>query len=53
MATPPVHSPPPPLDSAAFDVLYRHLKGTASWGASDRRGALNHITPVQVTGCGP
>jgi hypothetical protein len=38
----------PSLNEAEFDELYRRLKATAIWGASDRRGALNYITSVQV-----
>ena len=34
----------PDLSSADFDVLYQRLRGQASWGPADRRGALNHIT---------
>ncbi len=37
-----------PISPAEFDELYRRLKGKANWGASDRRGALNHITSAQV-----
>lgn len=29
-------------------ALYRRLRNAADWGASDRRGALNYITPAQV-----
>jgi kynurenine formamidase len=36
------------LNAAEFDELYRRLKAKAIWGASDRRGALNYITSVQV-----
>ena len=31
-----------------FAALFRRLKSTADWGAADRRGALNHITPAHV-----
>jgi kynurenine formamidase len=34
--------------AAAFRSLYRRLEQTSRWGASDRRGALNNITPAQV-----
>jgi kynurenine formamidase len=36
------------LDAAAFRSLFRHLEQTSTWGTSDRRGALNNITPAQV-----
>jgi kynurenine formamidase len=36
------------LDAADFRSLYRHLEQTSTWGTSDRRGALNNITPAQV-----
>jgi kynurenine formamidase len=42
------HDAPPPLSSAEFDALYHRLKRTARWGPSDRRGALNNITPSEV-----
>jgi putative cyclase len=42
------HDGPPPLSSAEFDALYHRLKRTARWGPSDRRGALNNITPSEV-----
>ena len=48
MATPARPSKSPPLDSAEFAALHRRLKGATSRGASDRRGALNNLTPVQV-----
>jgi kynurenine formamidase len=38
------------LDAAAFRSLYRHLEQTSEWGTSDRRGALNNITPARVLG---
>ncbi len=38
----------PDLSGADFDVLYQRLRGQAQWGTTDRRGALNHITPGRV-----
>ena len=38
----------PDLSSADFDALYQRLRGQASWGPADRRGALNHITPGRL-----
>jgi kynurenine formamidase len=38
----------PAFGRAEFDALYRRLRGMARWGRSDRRGALNHITPATV-----
>jgi hypothetical protein len=37
-----------PLDRGAFDALYRTLEARNPWGASDRRGALNYISPAHV-----
>src|SRR5438067_6908825 len=36
------------LDAAAFRSLYRHVEQASLWGTSDRRGALNNITPAHV-----
>jgi kynurenine formamidase len=36
------------LSAADFGALYERLRGRASWGADDRRGALNHITPARL-----
>ena len=36
------------LDSEAFDALFRRLAARNPWGPSDRRGALNYITPESV-----
>ena len=36
------------MDAADFSALYQRLRRAASWGLSDRRGALNNITPAQV-----
>jgi kynurenine formamidase len=41
-------SQPPPLDPVQFSALYHRLRDASDWGASDRRGALNNITPAQV-----
>jgi len=38
------------LDAAAFRSLYRRLEQRSAWGTSDRRGALNNITPAHVLG---
>jgi kynurenine formamidase len=38
----------PGLDPAGFEALYERLRRHAGWGAADRRGALNHITPAIV-----
>jgi kynurenine formamidase len=38
----------PQLSAAEFRDLYSRLAHTASWGASDRRGALNNITSARV-----
>ena len=36
------------MSAASFRALYDRLRGQARWGAEDRRGALNHITPQRV-----
>jgi kynurenine formamidase len=36
------------MSAASFHALYERLCGHAQWGADDRRGALNHITPARV-----
>ena len=36
------------LSSASFHTLYEQLRGQVRWGADDRRGALNHITPARL-----
>src|SRR5918995_3917665 len=38
----------PQLSAAEFRDLYSRLAHAASWGASDRRGALNNISAAQV-----
>ncbi len=38
----------PDLTSGDFGELYARLRGRAPWGAEDRRGALNHITPGRL-----
>jgi kynurenine formamidase len=38
----------PVLDAAEFEALYRRLRQVPSWGAADRRGALNYLTPERV-----
>jgi kynurenine formamidase len=37
------------LSADGFAALYQRLRGRARWGADDRRGALNHITPARLT----
>jgi kynurenine formamidase len=36
------------LSAAEFKALYERLRGQARWGADDRRGALNNITPARL-----
>ena len=36
------------MSAASFRALYERLRGQAQWGAADRRGALNHITPARL-----
>src|SRR4051794_11058157 len=31
-----------------FATLFRRLRATIDWGTADRRGALNHITPLHI-----
>ncbi len=38
----------PTLDAAAFEALYLRLRQVPGWGPTDRRGALNHLTPERV-----
>jgi kynurenine formamidase len=38
----------PALDAAEFEALYLRLRRVPAWGAGDRRGALNHLTPERV-----
>ena len=38
----------PKMSAASFHALYERLRGQAQWGAADRRGALNHITPERL-----
>jgi kynurenine formamidase len=37
-----------PVGAAEFRSLYRRLAQATTWGASDRRGALNNITTAQL-----
>jgi kynurenine formamidase len=39
---------PPSLSAAEFRALYSRLEQASNWASSDRRGALNNITPEQV-----
>jgi kynurenine formamidase len=36
------------LSATEFRALYQRLRQQAGWGAADRRGALNYITPAEV-----
>jgi kynurenine formamidase len=36
------------LSAAEFRTLYQRLRQQNGWGAADRRGALNYITPAEV-----
>ena len=38
----------PALDAAEFEDLYLRLRQVPVWGAADRQGALNHLTPERV-----
>lgn len=38
----------PPLSSSEFRALYERLRSQHGWGPTDRRGALNNITPAAV-----
>ncbi len=37
-----------PLTASEFRALYDELRGQLPWGADDRRGALNYLTPAEV-----
>ncbi len=37
-----------PVSAADFQALYDDLRSRNPWGADDRRGALNHLTPERV-----
>ena len=37
-----------PVSAADFQALYDDLRSGNPWGADDRRGALNHLTPERV-----
>jgi kynurenine formamidase len=39
---------PPRLSAAEFEALYERLRRVPAWGPTDRRGALNHLTPARV-----
>lgn len=39
-----------PLNAGEFEALYQRLRQASDWGPTDRRGALNYITPEQVLG---
>jgi kynurenine formamidase len=36
------------MSAASFRALHERLRGQTPWGAGDRRGALNHITPQRL-----
>ena len=36
------------LSSADFRALYQRVRALAPWGADDRRGALNYLTPQRI-----
>jgi len=36
------------VSAASFRALYERLRGQVAWGAADRRGTLNHITPARL-----
>jgi len=36
------------MSAASFHALYERMRGRSPWGAADRRGALNHITPARL-----
>jgi hypothetical protein len=38
------------MTEAEFRSLYERLRRQVPWGADDRRGALNYITPAASTG---
>jgi kynurenine formamidase len=38
----------PELTGDEFAALYARLRERVTWGAEDRRGALNHITPARL-----
>jgi len=38
----------PGMSATRFHALYERLRGQSPWGAADRRGALNHITPARL-----
>jgi kynurenine formamidase len=38
----------PRLSTQQFDALFRRLRSTVPFGADDRRGALNYLTPAHV-----
>lgn len=36
------------VSAQEFSALYRSLRGETTWGPTDRRGALNYLTPAHV-----
>ena len=37
-----------PMTEAEFRALYQRLRKHVPWGADDRRGALNYLTPADA-----
>src|SRR5215469_1681834 len=40
------------MSAASFRALHDRLRRQVPWGAGDRRGALNHITPERLAAAG-
>src|SRR5215813_14258380 len=40
------------MSAASFQALHDRLRRQVPWGADDRRGALNHITPERLAAAG-
>ena len=40
------------MPAASFQALHDRLRRQVPWGADDRRGALNHITPERLAAAG-
>ncbi len=41
-------TPPKPITAAEFEKLFQRLSNWGKWGADDRLGTLNYITPEKV-----
>ncbi|MBR7833306.1 cyclase family protein [Actinospica durhamensis] len=48
MTASPAGSAAPRLSADQFEALFRRLREGVTFGAHDRRGALNHLTPAHV-----